>query len=157
MQTLRQIMVVLHEMLFHLRWSPIYVTPPIGGPSQPPYWNLVVSGTTSLTPWALFRRLKTLERKVGRLRHKRWGPRVMDLDLLFYDQMIVHTPDLQIPHPRVHERPFVLIPMRDLDPHWRHPVLKKTVEELLAEVPEIPNFPKVSVQWFTGRNFAFYN
>lgn len=114
--------------------SPIYETAPWGYTDQPPFLNQVVMGVTTWTPQALLAFLKATERALGRRERFRYGPREVDLDLLFYDQLVLQTPDLELPHPRLHERAFVLVPLHDLAPHWQHPVLGCTVAELLAAV-----------------------
>ncbi len=148
-QILRQTWNLLSHFLFRIKASPIYETPPISAIPQPPYWNLVIRAYTSLLPWELFRRLKTVERQVQRLPEKRWGAREMDLDLLFYDHLVWRTPELSIPHPRLHERAFVLRPMADIEPTWLHPVYGKTIQELLHDLDKVPDFPKVSFPLFT--------
>jgi len=78
--------------------------------------------------------LKQIEAKSGREKSIRWGPRLIDLDILFYDDLILNTPPLVIPHPRLYERAFVLVPLVDVAPNLEHPVLKKNMFELLAQV-----------------------
>ena len=114
--------------------SPVYATPPWGCTDQPAFLNMALKGETPLEPVALLAHLKNLETELGRLPTIRWGPRQIDMDILFYDDLIVDTPDITIPHPRLHERAFVLVPLADLAPDLRHPVLGKTVRELLAGV-----------------------
>ncbi len=109
---------------------------PVGGPPQGAYLNTVAELDTSMAPGGLLATLKAIERTLGRLPStQRWGPRPIDLDLLLYDDRVVNEPDLSIPHPRLHERRFVLQPLAQLAPEVIHPVLRKTVTELLATLP----------------------
>ena len=97
--------------------SPLYRTAPVGGPpGQPDYINAVVALDTGLTPQQLLMALQTLELAHGRTRTARWGPRTLDLDLLLYDRLVSDDPRLTLPHPRLHERAFVLYPLRDIAP-----------------------------------------
>ncbi len=124
----------LRRVVWFTGVSPIYETAPWGYTDQPPFLNQVVMGLTALSPHALLTFLKTTERRLGRQPTFRYGPRVVDLDLLFYDQLVLETPELVIPHPRLHQRAFVLVPLHDLAPHWRHPVFGRTVTDLLDAV-----------------------
>jgi 2-amino-4-hydroxy-6-hydroxymethyldihydropteridine diphosphokinase len=114
--------------------SHIYETPPWGYEDQPPFLNMVVKAETDLEPGALLRHLKGLEADLGREKSIRWGPRLIDLDILFYDDRVIQSPPLVIPHPRLHERGFVLVPLADVAPEFMHPVLGKRVWELLTGV-----------------------
>jgi 2-amino-4-hydroxy-6-hydroxymethyldihydropteridine diphosphokinase len=97
--------------------SPVYETDPVGGPDgQPPYLNIVVALDTDATPRELLGVCRRLEAAAGRVRAERWGPRTLDVDILWIDGITVDEPDLQIPHPRLWERRFVLAPLRDLAP-----------------------------------------
>jgi 2-amino-4-hydroxy-6-hydroxymethyldihydropteridine diphosphokinase len=116
--------------------SSLYYTRPIGYTAQDWFVNGVVKIETDLEPLDLHRMLKAVEQKLGRKETFQWGPRVIDLDLLFFDDLEIDTEDLQIPHPRLHERQFVLIPLTEIDPNFIHPVFKKTAGELLKEVKE---------------------
>jgi 2-amino-4-hydroxy-6-hydroxymethyldihydropteridine diphosphokinase len=114
-----------------LRVSPIYETEPMDVTNQPWFLNLVVEAETTLFPVQLLSRIAKVERAMGRVRTQAKGPRTLDIDILFYGNAVVRTRDLQIPHPRLAERRFVLAPLADLAPALRHPVLGKTVKELL--------------------------
>ena len=111
-------------------------TDPVGGPPQGPYLNTVVELDTSLAPHDLFKILQALERSLGRQPSaERWAPRPIDLDLLLYDDRVVTSPELTVPHPRMHERRFVLEPLAQLAPDVFHPVLQQPIAQLLAQLP----------------------
>jgi 2-amino-4-hydroxy-6-hydroxymethyldihydropteridine diphosphokinase len=117
-----------------LRVSAFYENPPLGPRNQPWYVNAVAMVRTRLTPEDLFRALRQIETALGRNRRERWGPRIIDLDLLLYDGEIVSTPELTVPHPEMHRRAFVLAPLAEIAPEAWHPVLKRRAAELLAEL-----------------------
>jgi 2-amino-4-hydroxy-6-hydroxymethyldihydropteridine diphosphokinase len=114
--------------------SHIYETPPWGYEDQPAFLNMVVKAETGLEPEFLLKYLKQIEVELGREQSVRWGPRLIDLDILFYDDLVVDTPPLVIPHPRLHERAFVLVPLMDLASELVHPVFHKRVNEFTAEI-----------------------
>jgi 2-amino-4-hydroxy-6-hydroxymethyldihydropteridine diphosphokinase len=114
--------------------SSFYLNPPLGPPDQPWYVNAVAQVRTRLAPEELLRVLHRLERELGRKRRVQWGPRLIDLDLLLYDGVILSGPDLQLPHPEMPRRSFVLMPLAEIAPQAWHPVLQKTAAELLAEL-----------------------
>lgn len=113
--------------------SPLYKTAPVG-PPQPDYLNACILVETSLTPRALLQQLLIIENQFGRVRQERWGARSLDLDLLLFSDQIVDLPGLTVPHPRLHERPFVLVPMMDIAPQWPHPIFGKTIAQLLDQL-----------------------
>jgi len=116
--------------------SSLFKTQPIGYTSQDWFVNGVIKIETDLEAPELLRTLKTIESQLGRIETFRWGPRTIDLDILFFDDIEIHTEDLQIPHPFIQNRQFVLIPLAEIDPTLVHPVLKKTVQELLNNLKE---------------------
>jgi 2-amino-4-hydroxy-6-hydroxymethyldihydropteridine diphosphokinase len=96
--------------------SPVYETEPVGGPAQPDYLNAVVGVDTDLTPRQLLEVAQRLEREAGRVRDEQWGPRTLDVDVLLVGEEHVDEPDLVVPHPRLYERAFVMVPLSDLEP-----------------------------------------
>jgi 2-amino-4-hydroxy-6-hydroxymethyldihydropteridine diphosphokinase len=136
-ENLRAALDALSPSIVIRRSSLIYETPPWGLTDQPAFLNMVVRGETDLEPAALLAHLKRLETDLGRIPAIRWGPRLIDMDILFYDNLILDMPGLTIPHPRLHERAFVLVPLADLAPDLVHPVLGKPVRDLLAAVDTI--------------------
>ncbi len=123
--------------------SSFFNTRPIGYTAQDWFVNSVIKIETDLEPIDLYRMLKTIEIRLGRKETFRGGPRVIDLDLLLFDNRRIETEELQVPHPRLHERQFVLIPLAEIDQNLIHPVLKKTVGELLEEIKEDQGVEKI--------------
>jgi len=114
--------------------SSVYETPPWGYTDQPSFLNMVLRAETSLDPHALLAYVKALETRLGREASFRYGPRKIDIDILFYDDRLLNQPVLQIPHPRLHERAFVLVPLAELAPDLVHPLLKERIQDLLSHV-----------------------
>ena len=114
--------------------SSIYETEPIGYALQPKFLNCVISLKTSLTPQALLHFLLSIENKLERKRKTRFGPRTIDLDILLYDNLIIHENDLIIPHPEMHKRQFVLLPLNEIAPNLKHPIFNKSIKTLLEEI-----------------------
>ncbi|MGA7931942.1 MAG: 2-amino-4-hydroxy-6-hydroxymethyldihydropteridine diphosphokinase, partial [Kovacikia sp.] len=104
------------------------------GPPQPDYLNGCALLRVTLTPQALLETLLNIEANFGRVRRERWGPRVLDLDLLLFDDLILNLPGLQIPHPHLTERAFVLVPLAEIAPKWVEPGSGKTIAELVQTV-----------------------
>ena len=113
--------------------SSFYKTAPIG-PSQPDFLNACALLDVELTAQALLKILLEIERKFGRVRGEHWGPRTLDLDILLFEDLILETPDLQIPHPRMHERAFVLVPLAEIAPDWIDPVSGEAIAQLVEKV-----------------------
>lgn len=116
------------------RVSTFYRNPPLGPQDQPWYVNAVARVRTRLGPEELLRLLQRIETDLGRVRGERWGPRVIDLDLLLYNGEVIFTPKLVVPHPEMHRRVFVLAPLAEIAPRAWHPVLHKSAADLLAEL-----------------------
>ena len=134
--------------------SLLYETEPVKDHAQPGdgwFLNGVVQLETDVTPKSLLAILREIERALGRDEENRSGPRTIDLDILFYGQRIINEPDLVVPHPRMHQRRFVLMPLSELDPLFVHPLLQRTISQLLAEVGKQPEvrllFPQPSTRY----------
>ena len=119
-----------------LRTSSIWETEPRDVRDQPWFLNQVVEVESDLLPRQLFQRIQRIEREMGRQRRTPKGPRLIDIDILLYGNAVVKSDDLEIPHPHMTERRFVLAPLAELAPDLRHPVSRRSIRELLAEVAE---------------------
>jgi 2-amino-4-hydroxy-6-hydroxymethyldihydropteridine diphosphokinase len=116
--------------------SSLYRTRPVGERQQPYFLNAAVRGSSQEEPSTLLQRLKGLEVALGREPTYRWGPREIDLDLLAFGTVVANEQDLVLPHPRLHQRGFVLFPLMEIAPHWRHPLLEKEIWQLWLDCPE---------------------
>lgn len=132
LENLKEAIAALSPQLTVKAKSHIYETPPWGYENQPKFLNQVIQAQTYLEPEPLLKHIKRLEVALGRQASFPNGPRLIDIDLLLYDDRVLNTPTLTIPHPRMHERGFVLLPMMDIAPDLIHPVTKKSVGEMLA-------------------------
>jgi len=133
-KAISQILTVDHHTL--LAQSSFFKTQPVGYTSQDWFVNAVVKIETGLEAHDLLRSLKAIEAQLGRQTTFRWGPREIDLDILFFDEKEIRTEELRIPHPFLQERRFVLVPLVEIDKNLVHPVLKKTVQQLLDDLKE---------------------
>jgi 2-amino-4-hydroxy-6-hydroxymethyldihydropteridine diphosphokinase len=116
-----------------LKVSPVYETEPVSSISQPSFLNLVLAFETGTQPLCLLSAVKAIEVSVGRTASPHWGPREIDIDILLYDDLVVTTEVLSIPHPEMHRRRFVLVPLADIAPDIVHPMLRLPVRELLLQ------------------------
>ena len=116
------------------KMSKFYITPPYGMTEQDDFLNGCLELRTLLSPKELLDMLHRIEQQAGRERTMRWGPRTLDLDIIFYDDLVMEAEELCIPHVEMHKRKFVLQPLHDIAPYKRHPVYGKTVREMLEEV-----------------------
>ncbi|MGI6782672.1 MAG: 2-amino-4-hydroxy-6-hydroxymethyldihydropteridine diphosphokinase [Aminivibrio sp.] len=137
LQLLRKAVCALKERDFSiLASSDVFETPPWGVKDQPRFLNACVLAETRLSPEEALAAVKEIEKALGRTRTWRWGPRLIDLDIIFYDDLVMETPDLTVPHPEMARRAFVLLPLTQAAPYWRHPVTGFTAEEMARALPE---------------------
>jgi 2-amino-4-hydroxy-6-hydroxymethyldihydropteridine diphosphokinase len=131
--------------------SSFFKTKPIGYTAQDWFVNGVIKIETDLKPLPLLQVLKVIESKLGRKETPRWGPRTIDLDILFFDRKKIEMEELQIPHPLLHERQFVLAPLAEIDRAFIHPVLKKSIGELLEDLKEDQGVKKLNIYVRNGK------
>lgn len=132
LENLKQAIAALPPQMDVKAKSHVYETPPWGYEDQPRFLNQVLKVQTYLEPELLLKHIKRLEIALGRKASFRNGPRLIDIDILFFDDLVMNTPVLTLPHPRLHERGFVLLPMMDIAPDLVHPVTKKSIREMVA-------------------------
>ncbi|MBI3968197.1 MAG: 2-amino-4-hydroxy-6-hydroxymethyldihydropteridine diphosphokinase [Chloroflexi bacterium] len=140
----------LRELMQITRVSSLYETGPVGFPDQPDFLNAVAEAETILSPSGLLTVIKEVEESLGREPTFRYGPRAIDVDVLLYDDIVFHGLELEVPHPRLHERRFVLEPLVELAPDVVHPVLLRPVSAILADLPEGERVTVVEADWLTS-------
>ena len=133
-QNLASALAALTDIISVTAVSSIYETEPWGYADQPAYLNQVIAGVTGLSPLDFFQFLKKIENGLGRQPSFRYGPRLIDIDILTIGSLVLDTPELVIPHPRMQERAFVLVPLAETAPGWVHPVLHLGAKSLLEKV-----------------------
>jgi 2-amino-4-hydroxy-6-hydroxymethyldihydropteridine diphosphokinase len=111
--------------------SGLYETEPVGLKAQPDFYNVCATAETSLDPQQLLEKIKAIELEMGRVKADKWGPRIIDIDILFYSNIIISTEKLRIPHPEITQRRFVLEPLSEIAGDFLDPASKKTIKELL--------------------------
>lgn len=129
-----------------IKTSALYQTAPWGSVDQPDYLNQGVEIQTSMDALTLLHTLLDIERQIGRIRQEKWGARVIDIDLIFFNDEVISLPELKLPHPRMHLRQFVLVPLTEIVPGYMHPLLHKTVRQLQQECPDDLSAVKLSTQ-----------
>lgn len=133
---LNQAITLLRDKLTRIRYAPQYASKAVGYTDQPDFLNTVIKAETTMQPSELLEFTQQVEQTIGRIRRFRWGPREIDVDIIFYDDLVLETPELTIPHPRFAERDFVLKPLCDLNPDLIDPISHKSVQELYGQLPE---------------------
>jgi 2-amino-4-hydroxy-6-hydroxymethyldihydropteridine diphosphokinase len=124
--------------------SSVYESEPYGDKDQPWFLNVVIEIATSLDPMSLLIFTQNVEQQIGRKKTRFWGPRIIDIDILSYENRLLAHPMLQIPHPQLHLRQFVLLPLKEIAARFIHPGLNKTIDQLINECQD-----KCQVAWFT--------
>lgn len=124
--------------------SSLYESEPVGKTDQNSFVNATVAIKTSLVPERLLDAVLSIEKTLGRERREKWGPRIIDLDILAYEDLMINTTNLTLPHPEMTKRRFVLLPLSEFAGEYIHPVENKTILDLLKELPETPQVKKIS-------------
>lgn len=129
------------------RISSIYETTPVGYLEQPPFYNLVIQIQTTQPPADLLTTILQIEKKLHRVRQIRWGPRTIDIDILLYENRVIQQEELQVPHPRIPERAFVLIPLRELMGNQTLPGWGQTIDQFIEKLPPDQEIRKLNVDF----------
>lgn len=128
-----------------IKQSSIYKTAAWGKTDQPDFYNQALAVETPFTPKMLVQKLQNIEKSLGRQRKVKWGPRLIDIDIIFFDQYVIKSEELIIPHPEMQNRNFVLFPLAEIAPNFKHPLLKKSLKTLVEETTDELKAVKVYV------------
>jgi 2-amino-4-hydroxy-6-hydroxymethyldihydropteridine diphosphokinase len=128
-----------------IHYSALYETAAWGVEDEPNYLNQVLLVETTLEPLVVLKRINKIEKKLGRVRNLKWESRLIDIDILFYDDLIINSSELIVPHPYLHLRRFTLIPLHEIAPDWIHPIFKKNTGELLKELKDELDVRKLDI------------
>ena len=137
------IKIIEQEIGLVINSSSFYATAAWGNEAQPDFLNQVIIIETFLISAALLKTVLAIEKKMGRVRTIKNAPRIIDIDILFFNNEIINTKNLQVPHPEIQNRRFVLIPLEELTPNFEHPILKKTINELVISCKDSLNVQKI--------------
>ena len=144
LQNLQQaLFFIIDECGVLINTSQVYETAAWGNEDQQAFYNQVIIINTNLSPQQLIASLLNIEKKLGRIRNEKYGPRVIDIDILFLDDLIINKPDLIVPHPHLQTRKFVLMPLHEVAANFVHPALDKTIHTLMAECTDTLNVQKI--------------
>ncbi len=132
-----------HQVGKLIKSSDLYQTAAWGNTEQSDFINQVIKMETILDPQKLLGTILAIEKEMGRLRDVKWGPRTIDIDILYYDQEVINLPELKIPHPNLHQRAFTLVPLCEIEPLWLHPVLHRTNRQLLMAIDDVLSVHKL--------------
>ncbi|MBF0407889.1 MAG: 2-amino-4-hydroxy-6-hydroxymethyldihydropteridine diphosphokinase [Candidatus Riflebacteria bacterium] len=135
-ENIRSALRLLNQHVENICISSFYETAPVGVTDQPVFLNIACSGHTELSPYELLDFILGIEKELGRIRTLRWGPRTLDIDILFYGDKIISSPNLEVPHPHIAERLFVLVPLAEIASDFVHPVSKVSVKTLVDAFPQ---------------------
>ncbi|MBI2541443.1 2-amino-4-hydroxy-6-hydroxymethyldihydropteridine diphosphokinase [Candidatus Woesearchaeota archaeon] len=136
-ENIRKAVDLIKEKCKILKKSSLYETEPVGYREQDWFLNCAIEIETKLEPLELLEFLQSIEKKMGRIKKIKNGPRIIDMDILFYDNLFINEKNLIIPHPRLHERLFVLEPLKEIAPYFVHPVLNRKIKELYKELTDL--------------------
>ncbi len=138
----------LHHLGQVMSVSPAYLSSAYGKTDQPDFLNAVIIMHTRLEPQKLLEKIKEIESQIGRKNREHWGPREIDIDIILYQQQIIQTPNLAIPHPDFHNRMFVLRPLSDIAPEIVSPIHQKSIRELLNDCPDKTIIELTDAHWY---------